>query len=266
MMDQMASLPTDVKYRLYEDSVQCHEADIDFINNQYKSFYNKTPLTLREDFGGTGVLACSWVKQGAGYKAWAVDLDEEPMEYGKANHYTKLNNDEKTRMSYVKGNVLDNYDFKSDVTVAFNFSYFIFKRRSELLNYFKKVREGLSKNGLFLVDLFGGTDAREESVEETEHDAHSYYWDCDQFNPITNECQYYIHFKKDGTKYKKVFSYDWRHWSIPEVREIMEEAGFSKTIAYWEGEDEDGDGDGNFYISSSEDNCESWVTYIAARP
>ena len=55
-------------------------------------------------------------------------------------------------------------------------------------------------------------------------------------------------------------------WSIPELREILEDAGFSRTVAYWEGEDDDGDGDGNFYISNKEDNCESWVTYIAAIP
>ena len=55
-------------------------------------------------------------------------------------------------------------------------------------------------------------------------------------------------------------------WSVVEIREILEEAGFSKTVAYWEGTDEDGDGDGNFYQSEEEENCESWVTYVAAIP
>ena len=55
-------------------------------------------------------------------------------------------------------------------------------------------------------------------------------------------------------------------WSIAEIREILMDAGFSKVITYWEGEDEDGDGDGNFYMSDKEENCESWVTYIAAIP
>ena len=42
----------------------------------------------------------------------------------------------------------------------------------------------------------------------------------------------------------------------------MEDAGFAKTITYWEGEDKFGEGDGNFYPSEEEENCESWVTYI----
>ena len=101
-------------------------------------------------------------------------------------------------------------------------------------------------------------------VEETEHDSHSYFWDCDDFNPLTNECQYYIHFKVNGQKHEKIFSYDWRMWSIPEIKEILLDAGFSNVITFWEGEDEDGDGDGEFYVSRKEENCESWVTYIAA--
>lgn len=259
-------LTVEEKYYLYENSVQCHDADIDFINEQFEAFSGRKPYVLREDFGGTGMLACNWTKQSTEHLSYAVDLDPEPIEYGKKTHYQTLNDEEKTRMHYVEGNVLDDYPFKSDVTVAFNFSYFIFKSRKQLVEYFKKVREGLKDDGVFFLDLFGGTDAYEESVEETEHDNFSYFWDCDKYNPITNECMYYIHFEKDGKRFDKVFSYDWRMWSIPELREILEDAGFSKTVAYWEGEDEDGDGDGNFYQSSTEDNCESWVTYIAALP
>ena len=116
-----------------------------------------------------------------------------------------------------------------------------------------------------MVDIFGGTDCYEEQVEETEHDNHSYYWDCDKFNPLTSECLYYIHFKthEDGRKYERAFTYDWRHWTPMEIKELMEEAGFSKVYTYWEGEDEDGDGDGNFFLSDNEENCESWVIYIA---
>lgn len=263
-MSEFEKLSMEKKHQLYEESVQCHEADVDFINKQYHYFYKETPLTLREDFGGTGMLACNWVEQSDSHRAWAVDLDSEPINFGKRTHHAKLDDHQKERAQYIEGNVLDSHPFKTDVTVAFNFSYFIFKKRRELLNYFIKVREGLKENGLFLIDLFGGTDSREESIEETEHDDHSYFWDCDKYNPITNECLYYIHFKVDGKKYEKVFIYDWRMWSIPELREILEDAGFSKTVVYWEGEDEDGDGDGNFYVAENEDNCESWVTYMAA--
>ena len=49
-----------------------------------------------------------------------------------------------------------------------------------------------------------------------------------------------------------------------EIREIMEEAGFSTVKTYWEGEEDDGSGDGNFFEATEVENCESWVTYLAA--
>ena len=64
--------------------------------------------------------------------------------------------------------------------------------------------------------------------------------------------------------YEKVFSYDWRMWSIGEIKDALYDAGFSDVNVYWEGTDEDGSGDGEFYRASTEENCESWVTYISA--
>ena len=219
-------LTIDQKYKLYESSVQCHTADIDFINEQYEKIQGRKPFVLREDFGGTGLLACSWAAQSSEHRAYGIDLDPEPMKYGIDNHYSKLTEEQQKRMKYIEGNVLHDQEFKSDVTVAFNFSYFIFKTRKELVEYFTKVREGLKDDGVFFLDIFGGTETRQELVEETEHDAHSYFWDCDQFNPLTNECQYYIHFQVGNTKHEKAFSYDWRMWGIAELREIMEDAGY----------------------------------------
>jgi len=264
-------IPVDLKYRLYEESVQCHESDIEFLNQEFKKEYGKVPLTLREDFGGTAAMAIDWVAQSDKHYSWGIDLDPEPVKYGKENHLTKLSEKDQKRMEFILGNVLDDYKFKADIIVAFNFSYFCFKKRKDLLDYFKKVRAGLNNEGAFFIDLFGGEDAQETVLEETEHDNHTYFWDCDSFDPITNECKYYIHFKthEDGKKYKKVFTYDWRFWSLPELREILEDAGFSKTITYWEEDDDDddeGEGNGVFYRTESEENCESWVTYIMALP
>ena len=260
----MAKLSLEEKYRLYESSVQNHETDIDFINREYRKIFGKLPMSLREDFGGTAAMACDWVKQSDNHISWGVDLDVEPIRFGIENHYSRLNEDEQKRMKYIEGNVLENRDFKSDIVVGFNFSYFIFKERKTLLEYFTKVREGLNDNGAFFIDLFGGTDACQEMVEETEHDDHTYFWDCESFNPITSEVLYYIHFEQEGVKYERVFTYDWRMWGLTELQDIMREAGFSKVVAYWEGEDGDGGGDGNFYPSTKEENCESWVTYLCA--
>ena len=259
-------ISTDLKYRLYEDSVQNHEADIDFINEQFEKLRNRKPLTLREDFGGTAIMACAWARQSPKHQAWAIDLDEEPQAYGLENHHSRLKKGEKVRMEYVRGNVLDGYSFKTDVIASFNFSYFVFKGRPKLVGYFKQVFSGLNDDGIFFVDIFGGTECFQELEETTEYDRHDYVWDCHKYNPLTHEVTYYIHFKdKEKNKnYKNVFVYDWRHWSVMEVVEAMKEAGFPDIRVYWEEDDNEGEGNGVFYESTEEDNCESWVCYIAA--
>ncbi len=261
-------LTVEEKYNLYESAVQNPDTDIEFIEKEYRSHYGIAPKVLREDFCGTGLLSCEWVKRDEEREAFGIDLDPEPVEYGKLHHYLTLSDHERSRMSYVMGNVLDPMNKKADVAVAFNFSYFIFKKRRELTEYFRKVREGLTDQGMFIIDLFGGLEARQPLVEETEHDDFSYFWDCDRYNPLTQECFYAIHFstKANQMKYENVFTYDWRLWGPRELRDILEDAGFSQTKIYWEGEDEDGTGDGNFYQTEYAENCDSWVTYIIAIP
>jgi hypothetical protein len=117
------------------------------------------------------------------------------------------------------------------------------------------------------MDCFGGSECYEANEEETDHedDGFSYFWDQDSYNPITNEAQFYIHFQRDGeTKREKVFSYDWRLWSIPELRDILTDVGFKKTTIYWEGTDENGEGDGVYTPTEQGEDCESWVAYIIA--
>lgn len=261
-------LTRDEKYHLYESSVQNPKADIDFINREFKKLYGKKPLVLREDFCGTGSMACAWVKQSNEHKAFGIDLDVEPITYGLENHYLTMKEEQQKRMEYIKGNVLDNYDFKSEVIVAFNFSYYLFKNRNDLVKYFSQVRKHLVKEGVFFLDLFGGTDTKKAMEESNKHKTHTYYWDCESYNPLNGECLYYIHFKthKDQVKHEKVFKYDWRMWDARELLDVLSDAGFSKTQIYWEGVDKDGYGNGNFKVAKIAENCESWITYISACP
>lgn len=262
----MKKIPVELKYRLYEQAVQCHENDIEFMAREFQTLRGRKPTSLREDFGGTGAMACDWVRQGPEYTAWAIDLDPEPQLYGQENHYQRLTKTERERMQYIRGNVLEPYPFKADIIAAFNFSYFIFKERQMLLDYFRQARQGLDKDGLFFLDIFGGTECRQEMVEETEHEDFSYFWDCDSYNPINDHVKYYIHFKThhDKMKYEQVFTYDWRMWGLPEIVDILKEAGFQEVKTYWEEDDDDGGGNGHFYPTRSAENCESWVTYLVA--
>ena len=77
--------------------------------------------------------------------------------------------------------------------------------------------------------------------------------------------QCYIHFRfKDGSKIKKAFSYAWRLYTAPELRDMLIEAGFSKATVYWEGEDEDGEGNGEFTPDARGDADLAWIAYIVA--
>ncbi len=90
-------------------------------------------------------------------------------------------------------------------------------------------------------------------------------WDQDVFNPITHgyECKIHFHFP-DGSEMNNAFEYDWRLWMIPEVRDLLLEAGYRKVDVYWEGADEDGEPDGEFVASVEGDTSPAWVAYVVA--
>jgi hypothetical protein len=259
-------LSLDDKYYYYEESVQNADGEVITLSEKYEELTGIKPKTLREDFCGTGALMCEWAKLGTDRRAWGIDLDLEPIRIGKKRHWDRLSSDQKERVEYIEGNVLTANTEKADIIVALNFSYFIFKKRLDLVNYFKNVREGLEENGVFFLDIFGGPDSQTLLEEETEYDDFSYFWDCVEFNPITHDCLFAIHFKPKGKKkVKNVFTYHWRFWTIPELRDILEEAGFSKTKVFWEEDGDDGEGNGEFFATEEVENCQSWVSYIAAQ-
>jgi hypothetical protein len=131
------------------------------------------------------------------------------------------------------------------------------------LKYLKGCYQALAEPGVVILDCFGGPNCLEPNEEETEHDDFSYFWDQDSYNPVTNEATFHIHFKRPGeARRERVFSYDWRMWSIAELRDLLTEAGFSKTLVYWEGSDDEGEGNGEFTISEVGDECETWLAYV----
>ena len=52
---------------------------------------------------------------------------------------------------------------------------------------------------------------------------------------------------------------------MPEVRELLAEAGFAKSTVYWEGSDEDGDGNGVFEPEERGEADAGWIAYIIAQ-
>ena len=51
---------------------------------------------------------------------------------------------------------------------------------------------------------------------------------------------------------------------MPEIKDILNEAGFSKTFVYMEGFDKDGEGTGTFRKRTRGDECETWIAYLVS--
>jgi len=251
------------RYALYQRAVQSPEVDCQFISDAYRDSRSKRPHDMREDFCGTFALCCEWVRRNRHNRAFGIDLDGEPLQYGREHNLAKLRTEPASRVHIQQGSVLTSRMPLVDVVVAMNFSYYIFKSRLILRRYFKRALQGLRHDGIFVLDCFGGKDCQEANQEYTSLGHFTYYWDQVRFDPVTNEALFYIHFKRRGEKRReRVFTYDWRMWTIPEIRETLLEAGFKRTFVYWEGTTRSGDGDGNFKRAEKGEECDGWIAYV----
>jgi hypothetical protein len=252
------------KYELYSSAVQSPEEDVKFYRDRYIDIRGRSlkPTVLREDFCGGGAISCEWVKLNKNYKSVGLDLDTVPMNYGRKNYISKLTDDQKRRIVLIKKDVLTKNLPKADIVCAVNFSYFFFKKREVLRSYFANVHQSMNSKGIFLVDIFGGTQCTDAIVDKSKRDGFTYFWDQKNFDPYSNEAQFAIHFKYNKKMYKDVFTYDWRMWTIPEVKEIMLEAGFKSVEVFWEGTNRQGGGSGIFKKIEKGEACLSWIAYV----
>lgn len=247
------------KHVLYERSVQNTESTIETIEDIYKHERNRLPVSLREDFCGTARLCADWVKTDSTRIAVGVDMDRPTLDWAKAHNISPLTLEEQARVTLVESDVLKCDNAAFDLVCAFNFSYWTFQKREILKAYFEKVLSCLSEDGLFLLDVYGGPDSQFVMEEETEHDDFVYVWDQAEVDPINNHTVCHIHFRfKDGSRLTEAFTYDWRIWSMPELRDILEEVGFKKVEAWWDCEDD------VLRPKKRAENLISWVAYLAA--
>lgn len=254
------------RHVLYEKAVQAVDAEIDFVDDTYKELRGKPAAILREDFAGTANTSCEWVRRRPSNLAIAVDLDGPTQQWGLENHIAKLSKAQQSRVRMINDNVLTVQTEPVDCVLAMNFSYFIFKQRRQMLEYFEAVRAALKPDGIFFMDCFGGYESFKVCKESRDiGNGIKYVWDQHDYNPITGEMQCYIGFKfPDGSKNMRAFEYNWRMWTLPEIREILADAGFTRSTVYWEGTDDDGEGDGDFQPAESAEQDPAWICYIVA--
>ena len=256
------------RHDLYQRSVQDVESEIDFVLEAWASRRSRPAEFLREDFCGTANAACEWARRDDSHYAVGVDLDAEVLEWGEHNNVNTLAPDARQRVELIQDDVREVQLEPADIVLAMNFSYYLFKTRDGLREYFAAVLAGLAPDGLFCLDAFGGYDGARELEEPRELEGFTYIWDQASFDPINSAITCHIHFEfPDGSRMDRAFSYDWRLWTLPEIREVLLEAGFRHVDIYWEGTDEEtGGGDGVFEISEVGEADAGWVCYIVAQP
>ena len=247
--------------------MQYAASEIEFVDDTYKMLRGRRAKLLREDFCGTANVCCEWVRQRKSNRAIGVDIDAEVLEWGRDKRVSKLSNGQKKRLQLLEKNVLEAETEAPDVISAMNFSYWLFKQREQLKSYFHKVREALADDGIFFMDAYGGYDAFREIEEEREIDdgAFTYIWEQKKYEPISGGLICHIHFAfPDGSMMERAFSYDWRLWTLPEIRELLDEVGFRNITFYWQGWDEDGEPDGIFQPVKAGEADAGWICYITA--
>ncbi len=254
------------RHALYELSVQEVTHEYEFINKTFHDIRGYHAHDLREDFCGTAKMCCEWVSRNSKNTAVGIDIDADVLDWSKKHNLKKLKSAARKRVSLLNDDVVQAKTKPAQIILAMNFSYQLFKQRETLKKYFRAVHQSLADDGVFFLDAFGGYEAYAETHEKTKQKGFTYIWEQESYNPITGEMICHIHFHfPDKSRLRKAFTYDWRLWTLPEIRELLEEANFTNVTVYWEGTDEEtGEGNGIYSPSLQGDADPSWVCYLSA--
>ncbi|KAJ4724796.1 S-adenosyl-L-methionine-dependent methyltransferases superfamily protein [Melia azedarach] len=122
-----------------------------------------------------------------------------------------------------------------DIVCAFNYSCCCLHTRADLILYFKNVLNTLSKKGgIFVMDLYGGSSSEQKLRLQRKFANFTYVWEQAEFDIIERKTRISLHFhlQKQQRKLRHAFSYSWRLWSLPEIKDCLEEAGF-RSVHFW---------------------------------
>jgi hypothetical protein len=253
------------RYELYEAAVHDAAAEVNFIQKTFRELRRRQPLTFREDFCGPASAACEWVRRGPHRRAIGVDIELDALEWGRRHRLSRLAPTARRRVALINADVLRVQTDPVDVIAALNFSYWVFRERRTLSRYFRRAHSSLTDEGILVLDAYGGYEALQEMKEQTRHRRFTYVWDQARYHPVTGDLQCHIHFRfPDGSRIDRAFTYDWRLWTIPELRELLREAGFRQVTVYWERDGEGGGGNGEFTPEVLGDADAGWVAYLVA--
>lgn len=265
------------RHALYEVAVQGVDWDLDFMERAWRRRHpDREPRLFREDFCSTAALATAWAQRGPARRAWAVDLDPEPLAWARTRRLPYVRGIA-GRVRLVRGDVRVARRPAVDIACALNFSWWVFHERAQLVRYLRAARAGLKPGGVLVLNLFGGTTAERTLSERTRKRAENapdgtmlppftYVWEHASYNAVDRRLVAHIHFEmRDGRTFKRAFTYDWRMYTLPELRDAVREAGFRDFEVWSEGWDARAKrGNGTLYRRTELDNDDTWIAYGVA--
>ena len=267
------------RHELYERAVQAPERAAVFLARVFGELRGRTARVLREDFCGTARLCRTWCQGAPDRRAIGVELDGQMLAQARRRNLEPFGPELAARIELVEADVLDVGPGRvapADVIAALNFSFCVFTRREVLRRYLAGARAGLAPDGALVLEMFGGPAAMDRGEETTDLGDFTYRWEQESFNPLTDEIVCHIHFDfPDGSSLPRAFSYHWRLWSVPELRDLLSEVGFSDVKIYWEVTDGGGEtpegapddllrGTGEYEPREVAEQQESWLVYVVA--
>lgn len=251
------------KHELYELCVQ----SVDHLAPLIRAIHGGQPKVLGEDFAGTAALSHRWVESSDEAKAIAVDLDAEALAYHRSHERIERHTAD-----------VRTIDARCDALFVGNFSIGYLHTRAELVEYLKHARSRLSPGGVFLCDTYGGESAFLTGEVHRPHPMGDgrvcrYTWEQRDADPTTGMVTDVIHFRIERAgviehELLNAFVYEWRLWSVPELRDAMMEAGFRATQVYAKLADA-WDEEGNAYVEpvsdGGEELDESFIVLVVGR-
>jgi SAM-dependent methyltransferase len=254
------------KHLLYQESVQDTGPEIRFMSDTFRRLTGRRAQSLREDFCGTALLSADWVRscRKGQRSATGIDICPEVLAWGQHHNVAPLGK-RAGQIRLIQQDVRQPMAARHDLIAALNFSYWIFKSRDAMRDYFERARRGLVSDGLLILDAYGGWEASQPVRERRSIGRGvTYVWDQDQIDPITGSVVNHIHFEfRDGSKLRNAFTYEWRLWTLPELQELLTEAGYSEVRVYWDVAEDDDDMEYRHCLAS--ENHPGWLAYLVAR-
>jgi SAM-dependent methyltransferase len=217
------------RFDLYE---RCVQSPVE-LAAMLASLHGGSPRILREDFSGTGALSRAWVRADPSRSAIAIDLDPEPL--AKCRDVAKVT-------CRVADAVAATDRDEADLIFVGNFSLGYLHHRRDLDAYLRASRARLRRGGLFAGDMYGGPGAWRlgglARVMPLDEDGRlHYWWEHEAADASTGLVRNAISFRVERRgeiveEWPRAFIYSWRLWSMPELREAMLEAGFTRVEAH----------------------------------